>query len=197
MTEIKIEKKAPVWPWILIGLVIAALIYFFAFRETEDTIIPGEDDDDTRQEQTIGIRENNSTVEEYISFVRNSERDDMGLDHEFSNEALLLLADAIDAMADEVDVDLNNDFKGVRDNADHITDDPTSTDHANHIRTSALTLTSELGNIQREEYPELSNEITDLKAAANSIDPNVLTNDQRNSVMSYFDKAADVLEKMN
>jgi hypothetical protein len=36
MTEIKIEKKKPVWPWILLLLAIAALVYFLVFRETED-----------------------------------------------------------------------------------------------------------------------------------------------------------------
>ncbi len=196
MTEIKIEKKAPVWPWILVGLVIAALIYFFAFRDSDDNIIPN-DDNDTPQEETIGNRENNSSVDEYISFVENRDRDDMGLDHDFSNQALLLLADAIDAKADDVDVELQNDLKEVRDNAGYITEDPNSTDHANHIKASASLLTSELENIQRESYPDLSNEIADLRESTNSIEPEVLTLEQKKTVMAYFDKAADVLEKMN
>jgi uncharacterized integral membrane protein len=29
MAEIKIEKKKAVWPWIVVGLIIAALLYFF------------------------------------------------------------------------------------------------------------------------------------------------------------------------
>lgn len=196
MTEIKIEKKAPVWPWILIGLVIAALIYFFAFRDTDDNIIPIEDND-TTEEETIGILENNSGVEEYISFMKNTDRSDMGLDHEFSNEALLLLADAIDAMASEANVDLNENFKNVRDNAGQITEDPLSGDHADHIKESASTLAMELETIQKAEYPELSNEIASLKNASASIEPEVLTLDQKKSVLSYFDKAADILEKMN
>jgi hypothetical protein len=35
MAEIKIEKKKPVWPWILAGLLIAALLYFLLLSTTE------------------------------------------------------------------------------------------------------------------------------------------------------------------
>ncbi|OYQ37241.1 hypothetical protein CHU92_08600 [Flavobacterium cyanobacteriorum] len=35
MAEIKIEKKKPVWPWILLLLGIIALIYFLFFRDRE------------------------------------------------------------------------------------------------------------------------------------------------------------------
>lgn len=34
MAEIKIEKKNPIWPWILVGVIILALIlYFFVFKD--------------------------------------------------------------------------------------------------------------------------------------------------------------------
>lgn len=35
MAEIRIEKKKPIWPWILLLLGIAALVYFFVFRDKE------------------------------------------------------------------------------------------------------------------------------------------------------------------
>ena len=35
MAEIKIEKKKPVWPWIVVGLIIAALLYFLLLSNTE------------------------------------------------------------------------------------------------------------------------------------------------------------------
>lgn len=41
MAEIKIEKKKPVWPWVLLILGLAVLVYFLFFRdkETENEII--------------------------------------------------------------------------------------------------------------------------------------------------------------
>lgn len=35
MAEIKIEKKKPVWPWIVVALIIAALLYFLLLSNTE------------------------------------------------------------------------------------------------------------------------------------------------------------------
>jgi hypothetical protein len=35
MAEIKIEKKKPVWPWILAVLIISALVYFVYFSDNE------------------------------------------------------------------------------------------------------------------------------------------------------------------
>lgn len=41
MAEIRIKKKSPVWPWILLGLIVlAALAYYFM---TSDSVYPGED----------------------------------------------------------------------------------------------------------------------------------------------------------
>ncbi|MCP2029715.1 hypothetical protein L1276_004909 [Flavobacterium sp. HSC-32F16] len=37
MAEIKIEKKKPVWPWIAVVLLIAALVYFVFLRDNETT----------------------------------------------------------------------------------------------------------------------------------------------------------------
>ncbi|MFY0483304.1 hypothetical protein ACI6PS_11930 [Flavobacterium sp. PLA-1-15] len=35
MAEIKIEKKRPVWPWIVAALIIAALVYFVFLKEDQ------------------------------------------------------------------------------------------------------------------------------------------------------------------
>jgi len=35
MAEIKIEKKKPVWPWIVVVLLISALIYYIFLRDNE------------------------------------------------------------------------------------------------------------------------------------------------------------------
>jgi len=35
MAEIKIEKKKPVWPWIVAVLLIAAVVYFVFVKDNE------------------------------------------------------------------------------------------------------------------------------------------------------------------
>ncbi len=45
MAEIKIEKKKPIWPWILLGLIILAVIVYFVIADN------GDDDDDFNEEE--------------------------------------------------------------------------------------------------------------------------------------------------
>ncbi|WP_373493764.1 hypothetical protein [Aquiflexum sp.] len=199
MAEIKIEKKAPIWPWILLILVvIGILVYLFAFSGDEDD---NRRDDRTEQttEQSSDTRQvapNNSTVVAYVSFIKD-DPDQMGLDHDFTNEALLRLTNATSAMADEIGYDIQKDLDEVRSHADKITRDPFETTHANSIRKSADILSNVLQNMQKKAFPGLTSEANGVKNAATAIEPEVLTLDQREDVKNFFRESADLLEKMN
>lgn len=58
MAEIKIEKKKPVWPWIVVGLIIAALLYFLLLSNTE-----------TQSESNVEI-ENSTSVRQKVTDKR-------------------------------------------------------------------------------------------------------------------------------
>lgn len=191
MTEIKIEKKKPVWPWILLVLGLLAAAWFFFFRNDKDE--PVETAEKTTQVDTT---ENNSTVAAYITFI-NSDTNTMSLDHAFTSEALTKLTDAVDAKATETGYDVKVDIAKAKQHADEITKDPMSTIHADKIRSAADVLSTSLQNMQQAKYPGLSNEATDVKNAAAAINPETLTLDQRDVVNSFFRKAADLLNKMN
>jgi hypothetical protein len=82
MTEIKIEKKKPFWPWILLvfGLLAAAWFLFIRtdkieLKETNNKTAP------------IDIHENNNVVASYVMFI-NSDTNTMSLDHSFASEAI-------------------------------------------------------------------------------------------------------------
>ena len=195
MAEIKVEKKSPMWPWILLVIIVLGIIAFFVFRDNgevdlvEDTPIPAEEEPDR---EPI----NNQTVASYVNFVQEQDPE-MGLDHNYTNEALKRLTDATEAMADEVDVDIERDLSIARENARAITEDPFETTHANKIRMATDKLSDALQTIQQEEFPDLSNEATQVRNASANIDPEQLTLDQRDEVKSFFDQAASLLERMN
>jgi len=191
MAEIKIEKKKPVLPWILLVLGLFFATWFFFFRSDKEE--PVETADQTR---LIDIRENNNIVTSYVTFI-NSDTNTMSLDHVFTSEALIKLTDAVDAMASEAGYDVNLDISKAKQYAQEITNDPVSTTHADKIRLAADKLSTALQNIQMAKYPELNAETADVKGAVSAINPETLTLDQRVAVKSFFRKAADLLNKMN
>jgi hypothetical protein len=158
MVEIKIEKKKLLWPWILLGLgVIAVLIYFLTFDDyngqtnevpktskligTKETDIISERIV-TKETDLINVKENNNTVEAYINFVEIS-KNRMSLDHAYTNEALSKLIKATNAMAGEVGYDVRAYLEKVMEYAEKITKDPFNTTHADNIR-KAKVLTNQI-----------------------------------------------------
>lgn len=195
MTEIKIEKKQPIWPWILLvlGLLLAAW-FFFLRNDNADNYT----DEPTIADTTalIDVHENNNIVVTYVTFI-NSDTNTMGLDHAYTSEALTRLTDAIDAIATEVGYEVKSDIARAKQLADEIKKDPMATNHADKIRSAADIVSTSLQNMQQAKYPGLSAEAAEVKSAASAINPETSTLDQKDTVKSFFRKAADLLRKMN
>jgi ABC-type phosphate/phosphonate transport system permease subunit len=71
MAEIKIEKKKPVWPWILLLIIIALLVYYFFFRdrETEQEVI--QDVEETTSMKTDVFDDEDKAIPPvFVRFVR-------------------------------------------------------------------------------------------------------------------------------
>lgn len=192
MAEIKIEKKKSVWLLVLLIFgVTAVLLYLLSLNDGSQKMekIPETTD-------LLSVNENLATVNAFVVFVE-SDSNKMTLDHAYTNEALLKLVEATNAIADEVGYDIKADIDQVKEYAEIITVEPYETTHANNIRKAADILTNILQNIQQAKYPGLSNEVVQLRNASSSINPDVLTLDQKDAVKSFFSSAADLLKKMN
>lgn len=200
MAEIKIEKKSPVWPWILLVVFLAIIIYVFAFdNERNDTEYRQENTTEQKFEDDIEITQkslHNSAVATYVNFIKEDSYP-MGLDHEFTNEGLLKLINATTALAVELDYDIQKDVEALKRYADKITNEPFKTTHANSIRKSADILTNIIINIQQNAFTNFASDAKVLKDAASKIAPDKLTLDQKDAVKNWFRKSATILEKMN
>lgn len=200
MAEIKIEQKKTIWPWLLVGLVLVALLmYFLVFRDNgrnTEALTQADYFANTNEPASVGVKKNNVTVAAYVNFVENR-REQTSLDHAYTNEAILKLIDATNAKANEVGYEVRADLDQVREYANMITRDPFETTYADNIRKAADKLTDVLQNIQKAKYPGLADEVDVLKNASSSIKPGVLTLEQRDAVKNYFTKASDLLQKMN
>lgn len=200
MAEIKIERKKQGWLWIVVGLVIAAfLIYFLVFRDNDkntEAVTEADYITNTNESDRSRINENSGAVAAYVNFVEDN-KEKMGLDHAYTNEALLKLIDATNAKANEVGYEVQEDLDKAKGYAEMITDDPYETTHADNIRKADDIIANILQNIQKAEYPDLAGEVIDLKSASASIKPGVLVLDQKDAVKNYFAEASDLLQKMN
>ncbi|MPR33600.1 hypothetical protein [Salmonirosea aquatica] len=198
MAEIKIEKKKPIWPWLLAALVVLALLAYVFMYDNDDRL--AENDQETTDlidNTNAGTSSNpDPAVASYVQYVKN-DPDKMGLDHSYANEALTRLAEAVKAKADQIGYDATTDLNQVKEYADKIATDPFETSHANSIRKATDMVTTTLQNMQQAQYPQLSGEVDELRQASAAIDPDVLTLDQKQAVKAYFDKASDVLQDMN
>lgn len=196
MAEIKIEKKQPMWLWVLLVIGLLAAVWFIFFRNDKKETATTETASETAKNiALIDVRENNSAVAAYVTFT--DSYNEMSLDHAYSSKALVMLTDATNAMATEVSYNITVDIAKSKQYAEEITKDPLVATHADKIRTSADLLSTALQNMQQAKYPTLSNEATDVKNAAAAINPAILALDQQNAIKSFFRKSADLLSKMN
>ena len=192
MTEIKIEKKKPVWPLILGIGIVAVLIYFFSLNDKEETV-----QEVQFTEDLISVTEFNRTVAAYVNFIKEDTLK-MEFNDSFSKEAFLRLVDATNAMADEINYDISANMARVVKYVNRIKADPIETAHADDFRRAADILTNTvLKSMQQSKYPDLASDIVELENASASIDPEVLILDQIYQVKTFFRESADLLLKMN
>ncbi|MEO5912238.1 MAG: hypothetical protein ABIP95_15225 [Pelobium sp.] len=195
MAEIKIEKKKPIWPWVLVGIIILAFIlYFFLIKDKMNSQAVTQNTDSTAM--GMDNRTDEDAVATYINFV-NADTSKMSLSHEYSHEALTKLANATEAMSNKTGVDVKANLDEVRQLSQNITDNPNATTHADDIKKASIIIATALGNIQKAKFADLSDDSTKLMNDANAVDENDLTLDQKSTVQTFYDAAADLLQKMN
>ena len=197
MAEIKIKKKAPIWPWIVGALVVALLVYLLVFNdkdddvddmvvvdETEQVVVP-----DTVDNTSPDVR--NSEIDEYNMYV--TDQNNMDMSHEYSSNALTKLIAATKATANNLGVDVNADLSEADKKANEITDNPESLKHANMIKDAAQKITNALKTIQTEKFPDLDSQYKEVETAVSNIDAKKATLDQKDAIKGFFGKASNLL----
>ena len=216
MAEIKVEKKKNYWGWIIGALLAVGVIIYFLMADT-DGAPEYESTDQVETEGTgngeAGVRNGASEMDaedaakaeimqnpdaqitEFTEFIGDNSK--MGIDHEYTSEALVKLVNATIERAVVSDVDIDTELRSAIQKAEAITNDPMDTDHSDKNKKAYHSVTEVIGKIQGEKFPQLSDEMEEVRDAVQSIDPAVLTLEQKEKVNSYFKKAADILQQMN
>ena len=193
MAEIKIEKKKPIWPWILLGLLAIGLIWYFLMREPENRDAMENKTEEVYVQDDVNA-DMNSDTGKYSAFI--SDTDKMGVDHEYSHGALIHLINAVEEKADMHDVDLKADLDKARKEASKITENPEKLNHADWIKDSGKIITRALTTLQTAKFQNLAPDVNKVDAAVSAIDPAVNTLDQKDKVNNFFKSAESLLLKM-
>ena len=158
-------------------------------------------DDDNRiedepvvTEQVAEEYDDYSAIALYSAYI--ADTDKMGVDHEYSNEALNYLIDAVEEKADMLDVDVKADINEARKNASEITEDPDKLNHANLIKSSGEIIVRALTTLQTAKFPTLTDDVAKVNTAVNEIDASDKTLDQKDKVNNFFKSAESLLLKM-
>jgi hypothetical protein len=199
MTEIKIEKKKSVWPWVLMILLSLVPIWFFFLRDSDDNV----EVEETTTEEVVkgdeigmGNQAMNSTdaIAKYSAYIGDMEK--MGIDHEYNNGALDYLINALESKANMLKVDINADLDKARNNVSEIKVSPYDINHADLIKESGEIIARALSTLQKAKFPNLSQEVTNVDAAVFAIKKGELTLNQKDDVNEFFKSAESLLLKM-
>ena len=125
----------------------------------------------------------------------------MGLDHEFTRNGLIQLADALAATAEKAPNVNREQFDGklsrMRNMTNEITDNWESTQHANKIKQAFQASVDVFAEIQQSSFPNMDQNVVTVRQTVEQLDPNTLTLDQKDRVKAAFRESADLLAQMN
>lgn len=196
MAEIKIKKKAPIWPWILGLLIVGALVYFLVFANNTDDVddLTTTTTDQVVEDTIVNNRNDmNREISEIAAYNNYVSDPDMDLDHQYSSNALEQLIAATQAIADKLNVDISADLSSAKSKAQEITENPASLKHADMIKDAGQSISKALKTIQSEKYPDLQSQYNEVEMAVSNIKKNTPTLDQKDEVRGFFTKAGNLL----
>ncbi len=195
MAEIKIAGKSALAPFVILGLAILALLIYLLFSYTtlqEKPVVRA----GLSAPASISIHESNRKINDFATFV-NGNANKSGLDDTYTANALLKLAEAINAVASESGYKVSADLNEVKDYTHKITSASFETTKPEEIGKATRIVTEALVEMQQARFPTLVAEAGELKKSLASINPDVPMPEQKGALKAFFSKAARLLQKMN
>jgi hypothetical protein len=212
MAEIKIEKKKPIWPWILLVLILLAVIAYFVYANNEnddnsdDMEIEEVDDvnnntfnDSTTYEDSLYYSDSTNDMMQYSESIQDSTR--IGTDSTYTKMALQNLSKAVTAKAAKYNLERSKameDLKQYSGQMDGMSDSKMTnmTGISKNFKAVSGNIVTVLQSIQTKNFPALQKEVTDLKQTSDKL-TSATIDKQQFMLQAFFRKANEVLNKMN
>ena|SRR5690554_6729642 len=211
MAEIKIEKKKPIWPWIILIFIILIGIYFFWSNNDEnlisdpldkDTISSVEElfnvelldnDSEVLYEGNYGTVRNEQAIADYLEFVDNNNH---LAEESYYRSSFSKLIAATQRVAEIEGVDVSNNISAAKGNTDKISN-ATMESTIEQVSGAADEVSTALKRIQQNEFANLSAEMERVEKAASEIDGNQSLNSEQADIDMFLDSSAKILAKMH
>lgn len=209
MADINIEKKKsrPIWPWILLLLLVGGIIWWVADADTDNPELVEETEQVYENEALDGLAENDNqmqmqqddAVQQFITYVEDSSMQ-MGLDHNATYHAMTLLTAALVEVtedADLQDVNIQQKVQQINQTARELKQNPYSGEHADKLHPAMVTVANLMQEMKTQEFPGLDGEAADVMEAANNVNGKELLLSQKEEVKSFFQHSANAIQSIH
>lgn len=202
MAEEHVEQRK--WPglwlkilaFVVIGLLMWAVWQFFK----EGTKTARDGTPDTTVAVPAVIVDVPAQVSDFASFIRdNPAQEAMTLEHDYTSDGIRRLANALAAIVDQHDItdpDIKDKLDLLREHADRLQKDHHSTQHADTVRDAFILATGLIASIERQIEPDMKDGVSEVRRAAEAIDPDKLVLDQKAEVETFFKETSRLLNEM-
>lgn len=198
------EKKGSIWPWVLLALVAALLLWWFLWRDdgVDDTVAPVDGGVVAAPMGTdtlgaAGAAGATGAVGTFLAHAQRNADGTMGADHQYTASGLRQLADAIrevnSAGTPVSGGDLDQQLDILRMQADSLERNAQSTEHARLTREAMVTAARALELLQQQRAPSAGEHVARVSQSAQAISPGTQLLEQRQHVKDFFDHAAATL----
>jgi len=209
MAELHVQRKEPnIWPWVLAGLLVLALILWFVLgrgaehvervADQADSTMPsapmmGWQGTGTQQQAAAGqLDELSAPVAQFIQFAAQGNRADASPSHTYTASGLRQLTAALGAVAgtEANGVLVRPRLDEILQRANELERDPSSSGHARKAREAFLMVASLMGEMQQDEGVSALAAVQEVMTAAEAISPEVLLLEQTAAIHRFFELSA-------
>lgn len=204
MAEIHLERKekSSIIPWVIVGLALLALVGWWIMRDGRDldTIVMQDEAGEVAETRSAATVEGApSEVNDYLRFVEdNRARDDVSRDHSYTAGGIRHLAGALHALAQQEESErlaVEPRIEHIRARADALERDAEVTTHAGITR-DAFTNVADVMEMVQVRFTGAQGDISQVREAANAVEPNTLLTNQAQHVQTFFDRSATAVRTM-
>jgi hypothetical protein len=216
MADIRTQRTRPLWPWVIAGLVLLAIILWLILGRGDrapatDPLVgdpaptavdpavppPPAAEPDPAPATVAGAP---APVNQFLSYTQELRaRPAVEITHEHTAEGLRHLADALAAMAqrDQIVVaEIEEQVSVLRKHADALQQEPEAARHPAHAREAMLGAVKLMEVLQTQRYPQLEQEVAQARNAATDIQAGVQLPEQADDVQRFFNRSAQVVHGM-